>query len=92
MSQRSSLRAAQSGAKPKQNTRHPFLQGVPIDRNRLFRIWQVYILFSLTALLYRYGMIDLTIPLDRRDLIGFPAPVFEALALLLLAAICLPAF
>ncbi|GEM_PF-3813177 len=35
-------------------------------------------------------MIDLTIPQDRRDFYGLPAPLIEAFALLLLAVICLP--
>jgi len=36
-------------------------------------------------------MIDLTVPHDRRDTYCLPAPLVEALALLLLAVIYLPA-
>jgi len=35
-------------------------------------------------------MIDLTIPQDRREILGLSAPLIEAFALLLLAVACLP--
>lgn len=35
-------------------------------------------------------MIDLSIPCDRRGILGLPAPLIEAGALLLLAVACLP--